>query len=143
MPSRRCMPGPAQELLVTHSQGGGPGWVSVTKSSNIKAVVNYESGSGFPFPENEVPQAIPNKFNNLLDGVPMDEFRKLTRIPIVLYFGDFIPDAPDDNPAQDYWHAAIQNGDQWAATVNKHGGDVTIVHLPKVGIRGEYTLSIL
>jgi hypothetical protein len=25
---------------------------------------------------------------------------------------------------------------QWAATVNKHGGDVTVVHLPEVGIKG-------
>jgi pimeloyl-ACP methyl ester carboxylesterase len=125
-------------ILVTHSQGGGPGWHSVMKSSNIKAVVSYEAGSGFPFPENEVPAAISNKFNKSLtaDGVPMVEFRKLTRIPIIIYYGDFIPDAPAENPAQDYWYAALQMANKWAETVNRHGGDVTVVHLPKLGIKG-------
>lgn len=125
-------------ILVTHSQGGGPGWVSIMKSPNIKAVVSYESGSGFPFPEGEVPAPIPNKFNNLLsaNGVPMEEFKKLTRIPIIIYFGDFIPDSPQENPAQDYWRAAVQMANKWATTVNQYGGDVTVVQLPKVGIKG-------
>lgn len=26
--------------------------------------------------------------------------------------------------------------DKWAAAVNKHGGDVSVVRLPKVGIKG-------
>jgi len=125
-------------ILVTHSQGGGPGWASVMKSPNIKAVVSYESGSNFSFPEKEIPEAIPNRFNNLLtaNGVPMDEFKKLTRIPIIIYFGDFIPDSPQENPAQDYWYAAVQMANKWAAAVNKYGGDVTVVQLPKVGIKG-------
>jgi hypothetical protein len=25
---------------------------------------------------------------------------------------------------------------KWAETVNKYGGDVTVVHLPKIGIKG-------
>lgn len=24
----------------------------------------------------------------------------------------------------------------WAATINKHGGDATVVHLPEIGIKG-------
>ncbi|HFI2727579.1 TPA: hypothetical protein ACGPXY_001572 [Escherichia coli] len=28
-------------------------------------------------------------------GVPMNEFLKLTRIPIVIYYGDFIAEKPD------------------------------------------------
>jgi pimeloyl-ACP methyl ester carboxylesterase len=125
-------------ILVSHSQGGGPGWVSVMKSPNIKAVVSYESGSSFPFPEGEVPAPIPNRFNKLLsaNSVPMDEFKKLTRIPIIIYYGDFIPESPAENPAQDYWYAALQMANKWAATVNKYGGDVTVVQLPKVGIKG-------
>jgi pimeloyl-ACP methyl ester carboxylesterase len=125
-------------ILVTHSQGGGPGWVSVMKSPNIKAVVNYESGSGFPFPQDEVPEGIPNRYNNVLSGygVPMEEFKKLTQIPIVIYFGDFIPVDRHENPALDYWNAAVKMADKWAETVNRHGGDVTVVHLPKAGILG-------
>jgi len=125
-------------ILVTHSQGGGPGWFSAMKSSNIKAVVSYESGSGFPFPDGEVPEPIPNKFNKLLtaDRVPMDEFKKLTRIPIILYYGDFIAETPQENPAKDYWYAALRMANLWAATVNRHGGDVTVLQLPKAGITG-------
>ena len=125
-------------ILVTHSQGGGPGWAAVMKSANIKAVVGYESGSNFPFPENEVPEAIPNKFNNALTayGVPMEEFKKLTQIPIIIYYGDNIPDSHNENPALDYWYAAVQMANKWAATVNKYGGDATIIRLPNVGIKG-------
>jgi hypothetical protein len=53
-----------------------------------------------------------------------------------VYYGDFIPESRDDNPARDYWHAALQMANRWAATVNKYGGDVRIVHLPKAGIHG-------
>ena len=89
---------------------------------------------------------MPNKFNNLLsaDGATMDEFKKLTRIPIILYYGDFIPESGGaDNPAQDYWHAAMQMASKWAATVNKYGGHVTVVHLPKVRIKVIRTLGSL
>lgn len=125
-------------ILVTHSQGGGPGWASIMKSPDIKAVVSYESGSNFPFPENEVPASILNRFNKQLEayGVPMEDFKKLTRIPIVIYYGDNIPDSRHENPALDYWYAAVQMAEKWAGTVNKHGGDVTVVHLPKAGIKG-------
>ena len=124
-------------ILVTHSQGGGSGWAAIMKSPNLKAVVSYEPGSNFVFPENEVPEAIFNKFNPLKAyGVPMEEFKKLTRLPIIIYYGDYIPDSPDEIPARDYWRACLQMANKWAETVNKYGGDVTVVHLPKVGIKG-------
>jgi len=126
-----------QGILVTHSQGGGPGWAAIMKSQNIKAVVAYEPGSNFAFPENEVPATIPNKFSPLAAyGVPMEQFKKLTQIPIVIYYGDFIPDVPDEIPARDYWRACLQMANKWAETVNKHGGDVTVVYLPNAGIKG-------
>ena len=124
-------------ILITHSQGGGPGWAAAMKSPNIKAVVAYEPGSNFAFPENEVPEAIPNNFSPLKAyGVPMAEFKKLTQVPISIYYGDNIPDSPDAIPARDYWRACLQMANLWAATVNKYGGDVTVVHLPKAGIHG-------
>jgi hypothetical protein len=60
----------------------------------------------------------------------------LTRIPIRIYYGDNIPDKPSTNPGQDQWRATLALARQWRDTVNRHGGDVTIVHLPEVGIRG-------
>ena len=38
-------------ILITHSQSGGPGWITVTKSPNVKAVIAFEPGSNFVFPE--------------------------------------------------------------------------------------------
>ena len=39
--------GPA--ILVTHSQAGGPGWVTAIKSPNVRGIVAYEPGSNFVF----------------------------------------------------------------------------------------------
>ena len=55
-------------ILVTHSQGGGPGWLTAMKSPNVRAVVAYEPGSGFVFPEGEVPPAMPSAAGTL-EGV--------------------------------------------------------------------------
>ena len=50
--------GPA--VLVTHSQGGGPGWITAIKTSKVRGIVAYEPGSNFPFPEGELPPAEPS-----------------------------------------------------------------------------------
>jgi pimeloyl-ACP methyl ester carboxylesterase len=124
-------------ILVTHSQGGGPGWHTAMKSDKVRAIVAYEPGSGFTFPEGEVPAPIENKFATLSGvAVPLAEFKKLTQMPIIIYYGDNIPDAPSDIPAQDYWRSCLEMANKWAATVNSYGGDVTVVHLPKAGITG-------
>ena len=89
--------GPA--ILVTHSHSGGMGWATAIKNQNIKAIVSYEPGSGFLFPEGEVPAPIPMAGGTLAAfGVPLSDFMKLTKIPIVIYYGDFIPEKPMDNP---------------------------------------------
>ncbi|MEG0348831.1 MAG: alpha/beta fold hydrolase, partial [Acinetobacter sp.] len=44
-------------VLITHSQGGGPGWWTAIKSNQVKGIVAYEPGSGFVFPENELPES--------------------------------------------------------------------------------------
>ena len=44
-------------VLVSHSAGGFPGWMSAMQNSEVKGVVSYEPG-GFVFPEGEVPDRI-------------------------------------------------------------------------------------
>jgi len=127
--------GPA--ILVTHSHSGGMGWVTAVKNQNVKAIVAYEPGSGFLFPEGEVPAPISMAGGSLTAfGVPLSDFLRLTKIPIVIYYGDFIPDKPINNPGQDGWRARLEMARLWRDTVNKHGGDVTVVHLPEIGIKG-------
>ena len=124
-------------ILVTHSHSGGMGWATAIKNQNIKAIVSYEPGSGFVFPEGEVPAPIAMAGGTLTAiGVPMADFMKLTKIPIIIYYGDFIPEKPMDNPGQDGWRARLEIARLWRDCVNKHGGDVTVIHLPEIGIKG-------
>lgn len=124
-------------VLVSHSQGGGVGWFAVLRSENIRGVVAYEPGSNFIFPEGHVPEPLPSSFGPLeAVGVPMAAFLRLTRIPIAIYYGDYIPDTPCDNPGQDQWRVRLVMARLWAAEVNRHGGDVKVVHLPQIGLHG-------
>ncbi|MCX6240803.1 MAG: alpha/beta fold hydrolase [Bacteroidetes bacterium] len=124
-------------ILVTHSQAGGPGWLTAIKNQNVKAVAAYEPGSNFVFPEGEVPPPIGSSAGPLVAiGVPMPDFIKLTKIPIIMYYGDNIPDHPMANPGQDGWRARLEMARLWRDVVNRYGGDVTLVYLPEIGIHG-------
>lgn len=127
--------GPA--ILFTHSQGGGPGWYTAMKNNKVKAIVAFEPGSGFVFPEKELPAPMPSAFDTLKgEPVPMEQFMALTKIPILIIYGDNIPDKPVAMPAQDSWRVRLAMARKWRDVVNKHGGDVTVTHLPEVGIKG-------
>lgn len=126
-------------ILVTHSQGGGPGWLTGIKSSNVRAIVAYEPGSGFVFPEGEVPTPIANNsfFGPLkAASVSVEEFKALTKMPIVIYYGDNIPAQVVTAPHQDYWRATVEMAKLWVEAVNRHGGDASLVSLPDKGLKG-------
>ena len=124
-------------VLVTHSQGGIVGWYAGIKSPDkIKAIVAIEPGN-FPFPENEVPPVITSAFGDIAPAkVSQADFAKLTKLPIVIYFGDNIADKPAKTQGEDQWRIRLALARQWAQVVNKHGGDVTVVHLSEAGIKG-------
>lgn len=127
--------GPA--ILFTHSQGGGPGWLTAIKNDQVKAIVAFEPGSSFIFPQDEVPAPIPSAFDTVQgESRPLGQFMALTRIPILLLYGDNIPAQRLDLPAQDSWRARLQMAGLWRDAVNRHGGDVTLLHLPEIGIQG-------
>ncbi len=124
-------------ILITHSQGGGPGWITAIKNPNVRAVVSYEPGSSFVFPQGEVPDPKVGSGGTLeAVGIPLEDFMKLTKIPIIIYYGDNIPATPNDNPGQDMWRVRLEMARLWREAVNRHGGDVTLVHLPETGISG-------
>jgi pimeloyl-ACP methyl ester carboxylesterase len=126
-----------QGILVTHSQGGGPGWITAIKNPNVRSVVSYEPGSNFVFPQGEVPEPMESS-GGVLEaiGIPSEDFKKLTKIPIILFYGDNIPSTPNPNPGQDFWRVRLEMAKLWRNAVNRYGGDVTIVHLPEIGITG-------
>lgn len=106
-------------ILVSHSQGGLFSWLSVAKSDKIKAVVAWEAGGYYPFPNDEKPPV--TDFDNIKHPVynfPMlqlvqqyeeyrmvspQEFERFTKIPIIIIYGDYIPAKPSGNPEIDEW----------------------------------------
>jgi len=127
--------GPA--VLVTHSQAGGPGWLTAIENPDVKGVVALEPGSGFVFPEGELPEAMPSAAGELApEAISAEDFDKLTRIPIVIYYGDNIPSEPTTERGKDNWRVRLDMARLWVDAVNRHGGDAELVHLPEIGITG-------
>lgn len=127
--------GPA--ILVNHSRGGGVGWFAAQKSANVRAIVSFEPGSNFPFPHGEVPPPMASAAGPFAaTGVPLAEFGKLTRIPIVIYYGDNIPQEPTARRGQDQWRVRLAMARLWVEAVNRHGGDARVVCLPDIGLHG-------
>ncbi len=139
-------------ILVSHSQGGLFSWLSVAKSDKIKAVVAWEAGGYYPFPNDEKQPV--TDFDNIKHPVynfPMlqlvqqygeyrmvspQEFERFTKIHIIIIYGDYIPAKPSGNPEIDEWGLRLQLARKWAEAVNRGGGDVTVVHLPEAGFKG-------
>lgn len=124
-------------ILFTHSQAGGPGWLAAIKSQNIKAIVAFEPGSGFVFPQNELPAAKPSAAGALSpEAVSLEDFQKLTRLRIVIYYGDNITTEATERRGEDNWRVRLAMARLWVDAINRHGGDAQLVHLPTTGIRG-------
>jgi len=126
--------GPA--ILVTHSQSGTLGWRTAINSRNVRAVVSFEPGGDFLFPEGEAPSMPFGSRTFTPPTVPLPDFERLTKVPIMIYYGDNIPDQPSTNPGQEQWRVFREVARRWRDAVNRHGGDVTLVELPSIGIRG-------
>lgn len=127
-------------ILVTHSMGGTIGWRAPFYTENIKAIVAYEPGGApFIFPNSDLPSESTTTFQPLVAtamGVPMEDFLKLTRMPIVIYYGDYITEKPSTAVGTDKWRSEYEMAQKFVTTINKYGGDATIVHLPEIGITG-------
>lgn len=60
----------------------------------------------------------------------------LALTPVEELLGDNTPAQPMANPGQDGWRVRLAMARLWRDDVNRRGGDVTVVHLPEIGIRG-------
>lgn len=124
-------------IFITHSQGGGPGWYTAMKSEHVKGIIAIEPGT-FIFPEGQVPpvETTTSPFPAAGAGVPMDEFMKLTRIPVLVLFGDNIPTKETPVWGLDNWRVRLNLAKAWVDMVNRYGGDATLAYLPDKGIYG-------
>ena len=113
-------------VALTNSAGGWRAMMSRLKTDNIVGIVAYET-PGFIFPEEEgfeTDEQAP--FGPL--AVPLDDFRKLTEIPIQLVFGD--------NTEGTQWEPRLENARRFADIINAYGGDAQVLVLPEAGLHG-------
>ncbi|UQZ90629.1 hypothetical protein C4J81_16005 [Deltaproteobacteria bacterium Smac51] len=131
--------GPA--ILITHSNSGQYGWFTTMAAPDlVKAVVAYEPGA-FVFPEGERPADIPAKAETVdihmaPRMVPLEDFQKLTKAPILIVYGDNISTEPSEVFNVDVWRIASARAGQFAQAVNRHGGNATVIRLPEIGLKG-------
>ena len=84
-----------------------------------------------------VPPTMPSAAGPLApEAISPEDFQKLTRIPIVIYYGDNIPTQPTERRGEDNWRVRLAMARLWVDAINKRGGDARLVHLPDIGIRG-------
>lgn len=133
------MTGPG--ILMTHSNSGQYGWeTAMVAPELVKAVVAYEPG-GHAFPEGvELPE-VPWKAKGIDVAmaprrVPMERFMNLTKMPILIIYGDNIATEPSEIFNADVWRVASTRAKQFVDLVNSYGGDATLVMLPELGIYG-------
>lgn len=67
-----------------------------------------------------------------------EDFQKLLKIPMVVYFGDNIKtgSTPDSHWGLDNWRVRLNLANKWAEVMKEHGGDVQVIVLPDIGIKG-------
>lgn len=105
-----------KSIYVTHSQGGRVGWNVDTE--NVAAIVAIEPGG--------TPEIDSEQYNKFLEA----------DIPIVIYFGDYIDNGPEDIQSTSFWKGIRDAAVEFAQSYNEDGGNCTVVDLPDIGITG-------
>lgn len=105
-----------KSIYVTHSQGGRVGWdVDI---ENVAAIIAIEPGGA--------PEIGSEQYKKFLDA----------KIPIIMYFGDYIDNGPEDIQSTSFWKNVRDGAVAFAESFNKDGGNCTVINLPDIGITG-------
>jgi len=113
-------------VALTNSAGGLRAIVTALKTNNIAGIVMYEN-VGYVYPQGEGPGTPPNGFGPI--EVPLEEFKKLTKFPMQMVWGDNIEKA--GNYANSYKLSVL-----FAEKVNKYGGHAQVFKLTDAGLKG-------
>lgn len=105
-------------ILVTHSQGGRPGWETARYTDHIAAIVAIEPGMA--------PEVDSEDYNALLEK----------EIPVSFYYGDYIGEEFTDVPAASMWSMMASSADTFTEAYTAAGATSTVIHLPDEGITG-------
>jgi pimeloyl-ACP methyl ester carboxylesterase len=112
-------------IIMPHSQSSPFSMMAAIRQPKIVALYDYEPAAyvwpqGEPLPD--VPAADAVAFHEL----PLEEFKKLAKIPVCIVYGDNLP--PN--------HSRRKIGLAMVALLKKYGGDATLLQLPEVGLHG-------
>lgn len=134
-------------VLVTHSGSGVRGWVTGVTTPKVKGIVAFEP-SMFLFPPGEVPTPIASAANGQIIPVGRQisesDFRKLTKFPIQIFVGDYVPDKPEKTLAgPERRRIIVLYMKSFIKSLQKRGGHVELIELPKRGIKGNTHMMML
>jgi len=137
-------------VMLTHSSTGIRGWITGTKSSNVAAIISYEPGTAV-FPDTEMPPDIVRADGSKVPAgnpIPMGAFLKLTKIPIQIVWGDYIPtEMKSENIGSrltlDNRRANVMKSKLMVDAINRHGGNAQVVMLPEIGVKGNTHFPML
>ncbi len=113
-------------VAVTNSAGGMRALLAAMKSDAIKGIVAYEN-VGYVFPVGEGPGTPEGPFGPI--EVPLEQFRKLTKIPLQMVWGDNVDKSQTFSDALALCRRFVE-------LVNRHGGKAEILMLRDAGLRG-------
>ena len=113
-------------VALTNSAGGLRALLTALKSDNIKGIVAYEN-VGWVYPKGEGPDVPEGRFGPI--EVPLEEFRKLTRLPMQVVWGDNVEKS-------DVYRARLAESRRFVEIVNRHGGQAEVLVLPDAGLKG-------
>jgi hypothetical protein len=113
-------------VALTNSAGGLRALLTALKSDNIKGIVAYEN-VGWVYPKGEGPNVSEGRFGPV--EVPLEDFSKLTRVPIQVVWGDNID-------RSDVYRARLEESRRFVELINKYGGQAEVLVLPDAGLTG-------
>jgi hypothetical protein len=116
--------GPSVPL--TNSAGGMRAQLTALKTNNIAGLVMYEC-VGYVFPQGEGPGGPAGGLGPV--EVPLEEFKKLTKFPIQIVWGDNV-----DKSAT--YPQRLAHSKLFAQLINKYGGNAQVLMLPDAGLKG-------
>jgi hypothetical protein len=113
-------------VALTNSAGGLRALLTAMKSDKIVGIVAYEN-VGYVYPQGEGPGTPPGPFGPI--EVPLEQFQKLTRIPMQMVWGD-------NTDKSDRYRPTVEDSRRWVELVNKHGGKAQLLMLADEGLTG-------
>ena len=113
-------------VALTNSAGGTRALMTATKSDNIVGIVAYEN-VGYVYPEGEGPGGPQGPFGPI--EVPLEDFMRLTEIPLQMVWGDNIE-------LSDRYGPTVEESRRFVELVNRYGGNAEILMLDEAGLVG-------